>query len=74
MAGETPVILSREVYVTAALVAAFVYVALMLTGASRSLAMVSGFTAGFALRAVSLYWGWSLPRYKARPPGGLPPA
>ncbi len=75
MAGETPVILSREVYVTAALVAALVYVALTLAGASRSLAMVAGFTAGFALRAASLHWGWSLPRYKARPPrGGQPPA
>ena len=76
MAGETPVILSREVYVTAALVAALVYVALTLAGATRPLAMVSGFTAGFALRATSLHWGWSLPRYKPRPPRGRdhPPA
>jgi uncharacterized membrane protein YeiH len=70
MAGETPVILSREIYVTAALVAALVYVALTQAGASRSLAMVSGFATGFALRAASLYWGWSLPRYKPRPPRG----
>lgn len=75
IAGETPVILSREIYVTAALLAALVYVALTLAGVSRSLAMVAGFAAGFALRAASLHWGWSLPRYKARPPrGGQPPA
>jgi uncharacterized membrane protein YeiH len=68
IAGETPVILSREIYITAALVGALVFVALSIADATRPVALVAGFTAGLALRSASLYWGWSLPRYKPRPP------
>jgi uncharacterized membrane protein YeiH len=68
IAGETPVILSREIYVSAALLGALVFVAATASSMPRPTAMVAGFLAGFALRACALHWGWSLPRYKPRPP------
>jgi len=68
LGGETPVILSREIYVTAALLAALVFVAGLALGLTHPVALVSGFAAGFLLRAAALHWGWSLPRYRPRPP------
>jgi uncharacterized membrane protein YeiH len=67
LGGETPVILSREIYVTAALLAALVFVAALALGLTHPIALVSGFAAGFVLRAAALTWGWSLPRYRSRP-------
>lgn len=68
LGGETPIILSREIYVTAALLAALVFVAGLTLGLTHPVALVSGFVAGFVLRAAALIWGWSLPRYRSRPP------
>jgi uncharacterized membrane protein YeiH len=68
LAGEEPVILSREIYVSAALVGAFAFVALVRLDVPRDMAMLAGFGAGFALRAAALHLGWSLPRYRPRPP------
>lgn len=68
LAGEQPVILSREIYVSAALVGALGFVALSIAGLPHGTAMVAGFAAGFGLRAAALHLGWSLPRYKPRPP------
>jgi uncharacterized membrane protein YeiH len=68
LGGETPMILSREIYVTAALLAALVFVAGLALGLTHPVALVSGFAAGFLLRAAALHWGWSLPRYRPRPP------
>jgi uncharacterized membrane protein YeiH len=45
---ETPVVLSREIYVTAALVGAIAFVALSGLGVTRELALGLGFLAGFA--------------------------
>lgn len=67
LAGETPVILSREIYVTAALLAALVFVSSSWIGLPRPIGLVAGFAAGFGLRAAALHWGWSLPRYRQRP-------
>lgn len=68
LGGETPIILSREIYVTAALLAALVFVTGLALGLTHPVALVSGFVAGFVLRAAALIWGWSLPRYRSRPP------
>lgn len=68
LAGETPVILSREIYVSAALLGALVFVAATACAVPRPAAMVTGFAAGLLLRALALHRGWSLPRYKPRPP------
>lgn len=65
LAGEQPVVLSREIYVTAALAGAAVFVA-ALPWLGREGAMALGFVAGFGLRGAALRRGWSLPR--TRPP------
>jgi uncharacterized membrane protein YeiH len=62
------IIFSYEIYVTAAMGAAATFVALHSMGFGREIAVVAGVAVGFALRAGALLWGWSLPRYRARPP------
>ena len=67
LGGQSPVVLSREIYVTAALLGAVVFVTISALGLSRETALGTGFAAGLALRAAALHWGWSLPRYRPRP-------
>jgi len=56
------VLLSREIYVTAALLGASVYVvAQPLIGAD--IASLLGFAAGAGLRIAAMLFGWSLPSY-----------
>jgi uncharacterized membrane protein YeiH len=69
LGGESPVILSREIYASAALAGAAVLVVLMAAGAARELAVGSGFAIALAIRAAALRYGWSLPRYRQRPDG-----
>lgn len=74
LGGESPAILSREVYATAALLGAGALVALLAAGLPREAAVTLAAVAAFALRGAALTWGWSLPRYRPRPgrPGGGP--
>ena len=66
LGGESPVILRREIYITAALAGAGVFIALgPVTG--REVALVAGFLTAFGLRAAGLALGLSLPRFRARP-------
>lgn len=67
LGGEKSVIFSREVYVTAAVLAASAYVGLHSVGVPRELSVLLALAAGFGLRAGALAFGWSLPRYRARP-------
>lgn len=67
LGGETPVILRREIYVTAALAGALVFVAATGAGLPREPALALGFGAAIGLRAAGLIWGLSLPRYRPRP-------
>jgi uncharacterized membrane protein YeiH len=67
LGAQSPVVLSREIYVTAALLGALVFVIVSNVGFSREIALGVGFAAGFALRGAALHWGWSLPRYRPRP-------
>jgi uncharacterized membrane protein YeiH len=69
LGAESPVVLSREVYVTAALLGATTFVGGLSAELPHDAAIGAGLAAGFALRGAALHWGWSLPRYKA-PPGG----
>jgi uncharacterized membrane protein YeiH len=62
------IIFSYEIYVTAALGAATMFVVLHYIGFMREVAVIAAVATGFALRAGALLWGWSLPRYRARPP------
>ncbi|MCW5731028.1 MAG: trimeric intracellular cation channel family protein [Alphaproteobacteria bacterium] len=67
LGGESPVILRREIYVTAALVAAVAFVGAIAVGLPREGAVIGGVLCGFAVRGAALHWGWSLPAYRARP-------
>ena len=66
LGGESPIILSQEIYITAALAGAVAFVGLLAFGVSRDVALIAGFAGGFALRAAALHWGLSLPRYRPR--------
>jgi uncharacterized membrane protein YeiH len=70
LSGERSIIFSREIYVTAALLAATSFVAAGSLGANRDLAVACAVILGFALRGGALRFGWTLPRYRARPPAG----
>jgi uncharacterized membrane protein YeiH len=67
LGGESPVILSREIYASAAHAGAAILVVLTAAGAPRELAAGSGFAAALVIRAAALRYGWSLPRYRQRP-------
>ncbi|UZK71096.1 trimeric intracellular cation channel family protein [Sphingomonas sp. S1-29] len=67
LGGESPVILTREVYITAALAAAAAFIGLIGLGAVREFATAVGFVVGLLVRAAALHFHWSLPRYKPRP-------
>jgi len=67
LGNESPVVLSREIYVTAALTGAGVFVVLSAFGLARESALVAGLLGGLVVRGMALRRGWSLPRYRERP-------
>jgi uncharacterized membrane protein YeiH len=69
LGAEVPIVLSREIYVTAALVGSVVFVSLIGLGLPRDAALGTGFLLAFAIRGAALRWSWSLPRYRSRPGG-----
>ena len=66
LGGQSPVILSREIYASAALVGVVVFVALNAIGSTREVAVGAGFAIGVLVRGAALRYGWSLPRYRQR--------
>jgi uncharacterized membrane protein YeiH len=67
LGGESPVILRREIYVTAALAGALLFVGLSALGLSREVGLASGFVVAVGIRFAALRLRWSLPRYRPRP-------
>jgi uncharacterized membrane protein YeiH len=70
--NELPLILRREIYITAAAAGAAAYVALRLAPLPRDVALVSGALLCFAIRGAALWRGWSLPSYRPRPARDYP--
>jgi len=66
LGGESPLILRREIYVTAAMAGAAVFVGMIEAGAPRAGAMAVAFAVAFVIRALAIHYEWSLPPYKAR--------
>jgi uncharacterized membrane protein YeiH len=64
---EIPLILRKEIYATAAVLGASVYVGLVEAGIDRLVAFFAGFLAAFLLRAAAILWSLSLPVYRPRP-------
>jgi uncharacterized membrane protein YeiH len=60
------VLLRREIYVTAALLSASIYVALRWFAVDASVAAAAAFLGGFALRAGAIALKWTLPGFEAR--------
>ncbi|MDB5673394.1 MAG: trimeric intracellular cation channel family protein, partial [Sphingomonas bacterium] len=66
LAGEPSILLRPEIYITAAALAAGLYVALLLAGLPLFVAATIAATAGFALRAAAIHWKLALPSYRGR--------
>lgn len=66
--GQEPsIILRREIYVTASLAGAIVFVTLASLGLDRISTGLAGGATVFMVRGLALTMGWSLPTYRARP-------
>ena len=65
--GQEPsIILRKEIYVTASVVGALVFVAANGIGMSRAPAMILGFVSALGVRGIAIATGWSLPTYRPR--------
>lgn len=64
LAGEPSILMRPELYVTAAALAAGLFVALSLFGVSLWIAAAVAIAASFALRGGAIALGWSLPAYR----------
>lgn len=64
LAGVPSILLRPEIYVTAAALAAGAYVVLATLGMRDELAAPIGAMSGFALRALAIARGWSIPSYR----------
>ncbi|MDA4845190.1 trimeric intracellular cation channel family protein [Hoeflea poritis] len=71
VSGEPTVLMRREIYVTAALLGALVFVLAVRLGLGGPLASVPAFLAAFILRGGAIRYGWTLPSYRNTP--GRPP-
>lgn len=70
--GQEPsILLRREIYVTASLLGAMAFTALMAMGWHHLLAGVLGALIIFLVRGLAIWHGWSLPIYRARPSGEM---
>jgi uncharacterized membrane protein YeiH len=65
-AGEPSVLLRREIYITAALLSATIYVAARGFGVDPVICGLVAFACGFALRAGAIARGWTLPGFDSR--------
>jgi uncharacterized membrane protein YeiH len=68
LGDEPSVLLKRELYVTAALVGAGVFVTALGFGQPILVAAVAGFAAAFVTRAGAILFGWTLPGFPGRAP------
>ena len=64
LAGEPSILMRPELYVTAAALAAGLFVALSLGGVEGTIAALVSAIAGVALRGLAIAKGWSLPVYR----------
>ena len=67
ISNEPSVLLRPEIYVTAALIGACVFVAANATAMPLFVASALGVTAAFVVRGGALWFGWTIPGYRPRP-------
>jgi uncharacterized membrane protein YeiH len=63
LAGEPSILMRPELYVTAAALSAALMVGLLLVNLPAAIAGLIAASAGFALRAGAIHYGWKLPSY-----------
>lgn len=63
VAGVPSILLRNELYVTAAAIAACLFVGLQAAGLATAWASLAGAASGFALRGAAIRWGLALPRH-----------
>ncbi len=61
--NEIPLILSREIYATAAFAASLAYVLANQVGLDANFALAIGVVTGFAVRGLAIRFSWSLPSF-----------
>ena len=61
--NEIPLILSREIYATAAFITAVCYVLADQAGLGEQLSLVTAVVVGFTVRALAIVYDWSLPSF-----------
>jgi uncharacterized membrane protein YeiH len=64
LAGEPSILLRREIYATAALAGASVFVVASTIGAMEPAAIAAGVVSALAVRAGAILWGWTLPGFR----------
>ena len=64
--NEIPLILSREIYATAAFAASIVYIVAVRAGGGDTLALLAGVAVGVAVRGAGIVFGLSLPNFTLR--------
>jgi uncharacterized membrane protein YeiH len=67
LANEPSVLLRPEIYVTAALIGACVFVAANAASLPLSISSAAGVIAAFGVRGGALWFGWTFPSYRPRP-------
>jgi uncharacterized membrane protein YeiH len=63
--NEIPLILSREIYATAAFAASLAYILADQLALGANLALAIGMVTGFAVRGLAIVYNWSLPSFGA---------
>ncbi len=66
ISNEIPLVLTGEIYATAAFIASIAYILASSAGIGRTWALIIGVAAGFTVRAVSIVFHLSLPRFTPR--------
>lgn len=67
VASEPSVIMRQEIYITAALAGALVYVLAIALGTPEAIGAAIAFLVAFIVRGGALRFGWTVPGYRSRP-------
>jgi uncharacterized membrane protein YeiH len=64
--NEIPLVLTREIYATAAFTSSLAFVSASYLGVPAEIALIGSVSAGFAVRALAIVYDWSLPPPRVR--------
>ena len=64
--NEIPLVLTKEIYATAAFAAGLTFVAAHYLGVNRDVGLILAVIAGFVVRALAIRYNWSLPPPRVR--------